>query len=347
MEKLINYLKNIKKRAYINNVYRSKYAFIGIGNHSINNLFPVINYLRLELKYIVTQSEKNAKLIDENYSMSEGTNDIEKVLNDVEIEGVFISATPKSHFALVKKVLESGKNVFVEKPPCLTYDELEELIRIEKTSKGKCFVGLQKQYAPANIELKKQVKDKSSYNYRWVTGAYPEGDPFLDLFIHPISLVSFLFGEAELKYHSYKKSRGGITIFLQFQHTNGTIGIIELSSEYSWSNAQEKMIVNTEKGIFEVTNTEDLTFTPKQGTLLGVPKEKIFGDKMTTQILKKRNNFNPVFQNNQLYSSGYYTEIENFVKHCEKKKYIHNSSLESCINTFKIIKTIKEKLDVQ
>jgi len=344
MEKLIGYLKDFRKRMYLKNLSHSKFAFVGLGNHSINNLYPVINYLKLQLKYIVTQSSKNAELIDKSVPNVEGTNDFDKVLRDEEISGIFISASPKSHFHLIKKVLENDKNVFVEKPPCYTLDELNELIEVEEKSKGNCFVGLQKQYAPANIELKKHTKDKCSYNYRFVTGIYPEGDPFLDLFIHPISLVSFLFGDAELKSCSSSSSKNGITLFLQLSHSNGTIGAVELSTEYSWSNAFEKIIVNTKKGVFEISNTEELTFEPKQGSILGIPKEKIFGDKSTTVILKKRNNFIPIIENNQIYSSGYFSEIENFVNHCENKKHQNNSSLKSCINTYKIINTIKTEI---
>ena len=345
MEKLIHQLKNIRKRFYIKKTYNSNYAFIGMGNHSINNLYPVINYLRLQLKYIVTQSEKNAELINDNFPNVEGTNDLKKVLNDNEINGIFISANPKSHFSLIKDALENDKNVFVEKPPCYTLDELNELIKIEDKSKASCYVGLQKQYAPVNIELKKQIKEKCTYNYRFVTGNYSEGDPFLDLFIHPISLVSFIFGDAELKYCGSSKSSNSITIFLQLSHSNGTIGTIELSTDYSWSNAYEKMIVNTSKGIFEATNTEDLVFTPKQGSILGIPKEKIFGNKMTTVTIKRRDNFIPIIENNQIYSSGYYTEIKSFVEYCENQnKNNNNSSLKSCIDTYKIIETIKKQI---
>jgi virulence factor len=343
MEKLINYVKNLRKRNYINKSYNTKYAFVGMGNHSIHNLYPILNYLRIDLKYIVTHSEKNAQLVNDNFPNVNGTNDFNKVLNDSEIGGIFICANPNAHFNLLKEALKKDKNVFVEKPPCKTYKELQELIEIENSSKGSCFVGLQKQYAPANLQLKKLIKNRCSYNYRFVTGAYPEGDPFLDIFIHPLSLVSFLFGSSKLEHFSIQQSKSGITIFLQLQHDRDTIGSIELSTAYSWSDAQEKLIVNSEEGVFKATNSENLTFTPKQGTILNIPKEKIFGDKMTSQIVKRRNNFSPVFENNQLYSSGYYTEIDNFVNFCEGKKSINNSTLADCESTYQLIESIKEK----
>jgi len=343
MDRLIKRIKNYRKRSYIGTSYKYQYAFVGIGNHSINNLYPVINYLRVNLKYIVTHSERNAKLIDKNYPHTEGTNDLQKVLDDEQIMGVFLCANTKSHFELVKRVLKVDKNVFVEKPPCSTYEELQELIECEKSSKGKCFVGLQKPYAPVNMELKKKTKRKCHYNYRFVTGAYPEGDPFLELFIHPLSLVSYLFGYTKLKYIATNKSKTGITAFLHLQHKNGSNGILELSTDYSWANAFENMIVNTNEGFYEVTNTENLSFTAKQGTILNLPKEKIFGANMTSITLKKRNNFNPIFENNQLYSNGYFNEIKNFINLCEDKKYINNVSLQDCLNTYEILTNIKEK----
>jgi virulence factor len=124
-------------------------------------------------------------------------------------------------------------------------------------------------------------------------------------------------------------------------HQNGTNGIIELSTDYSWTIATETMIINSEKGIYELISNEILTFVPKQGTILSMPKEKIFGDKMTLLTLAKRNNFNPIFENNQLYRNGYYSEIENFVKICDHKKHANNSSLENCLSVFELLEKLK------
>lgn len=39
-----------------------------------------------------------------------------------------------------------------------------------------------------------------SYNLKYLTGSYPEGDAMLDLFVHPLDYVTFLFGKAEVKF---------------------------------------------------------------------------------------------------------------------------------------------------
>ena len=338
MNKLIERFKNYRKRKYLTTINEKGYAFIGLGMHSLNNLLPVISYLRLNLKYIVTKSSKNAKLIDEAFPNSMGTNDIDKVLGDNHISGIFISSNPLSHYEIVKKALKANKNVFVEKPPCTSLEELEDLIEIEKKSQGTCVVGLQKQYAPFIQHLKKDFKN-ISYNYRFVTGSYPEGDACLDLYIHPLSLVFFLFGPLESC--NIIKTKNMETVFLQFVHSNKSIGTLELSTSYSWQNATEKLIINTPRKIYEITDSEELTYVSKSRSMFNIPVEKIWSPVNKNIVLQKRNNFNSVLQNNQLYSNGYFTEIETFINICECREAANNSKLSSCLETYKLIDKIK------
>lgn len=341
MNKIINFLKNIRKQSHLMLSYQNKYSFVGIGSHSINNLYPVLNYLRVPLKYIVVRSSKNAKLIDDNFEGIIGTNDFKKVLNDAEVKALFICSQPQTHFALIKEALEHNKSVFVEKPPCTNEVELEELIKIEKTSKGFCLVGMQKRYAPIINIFKKAINNNAilSYNYRFVTGPYPEGDKVLDLFIHPIDLVFYLFGEYTIASIQVSKND---TYFIHLSH-NGFIGSIELSTHYSWKNAEENLILNTTDGIYKMENMETLTFEKKSKTILSIPLEKIYKSDEYLQILYNKNSFNPILENNQLFSAGYYNEIKNFVELCENRKAKNSSPLESMRATFNLINKINKK----
>lgn len=342
MQELIERFKNIRKRNFINAAPKGQYAFVGIGNHSISNLYPIINYLRVDLKYIVTHTKANAKLISDNFNDIIGTDNFDKVLNDNDINGIFIAANPLSHYKLVKLALLSNKNVFVEKPPCITLVELSELIECEKKSKCKCFVGLQKRYAPVNVDLKKRIKGRCTYNYRYLTGAYPEGNPVFDLFIHPISLLSYLFGKIELMHFSVQNNKSGQTLFLNLSHPDGSIGTVELSTNYSWFNALEHLVVNTDNSIYEMKDTEDLSITNKQGTILSIPKEKLFGGKTDTVFTYKRNNNIPVTANNQIYCNGYFSEINNFINYNENKSYTNNATLSDCVDIYEILEKLKK-----
>ena len=56
MNAIIERYKKIRKKGVLSKKYKEKYAFVGIGNHSINNLYPVLNYLNVDIKYIIVKS---------------------------------------------------------------------------------------------------------------------------------------------------------------------------------------------------------------------------------------------------------------------------------------------------
>ncbi len=342
MKAIINKYKKIRKQSFLKKKYNAKYAFIGIGNHSINNLYPVLNYLNVDIKYIISGSNETAMSVNENFNNTTGTTDLELVLNDPEINGVFICANPESHFSLTKKVLEKGKNVFVEKPPCNNIIELKELIELEKNSKGVLLAGLQKRYSPVYQILKSKIKNTKNYTLKYYTGAYPEGNPVMDLFIHPIDIATYLFGEGSLvSVQKTESGKGSVNYFLHIKHSNGTIGNIELSTDYWWAKANESLFVNTDKLIYESKNTDKLVCYNKPKQVLNIPLEKIRTPEISIKTLYEHNRFLPVASQNELFSAGYFNELKTFLNLCENHKTKNNSELSSLINTFDLLSEIK------
>ena len=343
MNNVFDFIKRIRKQKHIDRNYAHRYAFVGIGNHSINNLYPVLSYLNVPLKYIVVKSRQTAEVVNKNYGAIIGTVDYETVLNDPEIGGVFICAAPQHHFSLVKSALLKHKNVFVEKPPCMSTSELEQLTEIRAKSDRICLIGFQKRYSRCAAILKKRlpVEKIISYNYRFLTGAYPEGDVYRDLFVHPIDLATYLFGEPELiSTAKTEQSKGQTTLFLQLRHKN-VVGNIEISSQYAWNQATEDICINTVSGVYRMENFQSLVYKPKPKTLFSIPTEKIRPQFLEQQHLYNTNDFLPVFQNNTLVSHGYFDEIKTFVDLCENRKTKNLSTLEMIKPVFEIIeKTI-------
>ena len=226
---IIDQYKRLRSEAYLKETYEGEYAFVGMGQHSLSNLYPVIHYLQIPLKYICVTSEGKAALIGKKFRGVIGTTDLDAVLKDPEIRGVFVAASPKAHYAIAKKVLESGKAMFVEKPPCGSAAELEELIDAQGGAGGKnaqsiAVAGLQKRYAPAVRILKKKLSAEKLLNYdlHYCTGAYPEGSALLDLYIHPIDLVCHLFGKAEIV-SNVKIGSNSILLTLKHEKITGTL----------------------------------------------------------------------------------------------------------------------------
>jgi virulence factor len=348
MGNLINQLKRIRKKQTFQNSFCGAYAFVGIGNHSLNNLYPAIHYLHLPLKYIVVKSKETADLVNSSHFGVQATTDLEDVLQDGDVKGIFICAAPQAHYGLVKQCLQEKKNVFVEKPPCQNSGELADLIAAEKESRCFCLAGLQKRYSSCVNILRKRLKgaDVISYNYRFLVGAYPEGDALRDIYIHPLDLITFLFGEAEqVSVIETVPSHAGNTLFLQVRH-NHVAGILELSTQYAWNRTQETLSVNTKGGIYTLTNHQALIYEPKSRPILSIPREKIFHSPPEKVHLFDGNSFLPVFENNQLVSQGYFSEIKTFARLCENRKAENLSSLSSLSATYKLIQSVESSCTV-
>jgi virulence factor len=345
MRRFIEKYKKQRKYRQLSRRYSRQYAFIGIGNHSMNNLYPVLDYMGVPLKYIVTASEKTAGILNKSAKGYTAVHDLDVVLKDETVKGVFISASPGSHYALVRQALKGGKSVFVEKPVCRNISELEELIRLEKETGNTVVAGMQRRYAPACTLLGKKIKHPEHYIYRYCTGAYPEGeDVVTELFIHPVDLIVFLFGPAAL----VSMIQTDNTLLLQIRHDSGTVGALELSTAYSWQTAEERMIIVEKSGIYELNDLSELLYRKKPPVIGNIPLEKVRKCNPVTEVLFSQNMFQPVMQHNNIYVNGFYSELETFVSICEHPAPDKNrSGLASLKPACRLLDEIREKRNTQ
>ena len=329
----------MRTERFLRQTYQYQYAFVGMGQHSLTNLYPVLHYLGVPLKYICVTSERKAKLIEEKYRIK-ATTSLDEILNDEAIKGIFVSASPSAHFSIASRVLQSGKSLFIEKPPCRTLEELDTLIALQQQHGSPVdMVGLQKRYAPAIQLLQKRLTKEHliNYNLHYLTGSYPEGDASLDLYIHPLDLVCYLFGKPEIL-AIRQVAKDSYILMLQHPHVVGTL---ELSTAYTWTTAEESLKVCTHSGTYSLSQMEELTFTSTSSTILGIPMEKLRPRHKTKELLFLRNNFTPILFNNQIYTQGYFNEITNYINAVEGLGNQIPTSFENVRDTYEIIFKIK------
>ena len=343
MQRLIERYKRLRAERFLAQTYQCSYAFIGMGQHSLTNLYPVLHYLGVPLKYVCVTSEKKARLIEGKFPGIKAVASLDDILGDETVRGVLVSASPTAHFSIASKVLQSGKSLFIEKPPCQTLDELDKLINLQRQHGSPvAMVGLQKRYAPAVQILHKRLQKEHliSYDLHYLTGCYPEGDAALDLFIHPLDLVIHLFGKPEII--ACQKLEGG-SCLLMLRHPK-VVGTLELSTAYTWTAAEESLKVCTSSGIYRLSQMEELTYEARPSSLLGIPLEKVRPWNKTIEYLFARNNFTPTLPNNQVHSQGYFGEIQTFVEAVERgNKALVASSFETIRNTYQLIESLNTK----
>jgi virulence factor len=341
---LIRRYKELRKRKLLSGIPSPEktYAFIGVGAHSIQNIYPVLKQMDTRLKYIHSRSIRHAEAMCGHYPGAIPVDSLDTVLADDSISGVFVSSLPHLHADYAEQLLAAGKYIWIEKPlgECLA-----QVSRVAGHSRqGCCMVGLQKRYSPVNTLLQKKLSRIISYRYTCSYGSYPEGDVYSELFIHAIDNCVHLFGEA-IGVLQYKVLRNGdITQMILLQHKNGVVGSLELSTHYSWKFQLDALSVNTEAGLYlyQVDYPYGLSFTKYPRSLLK-PMERIMNTPVQTVSLLDTKQHMPVNDYNSFYLNGYTNELIRFTRMVEYDDLSFNlSPPASVVSTYEVLEKLKQ-----
>ncbi len=108
---------------------RLRVALIGAGGFAKGMHLPNLRRLsgQVELRAVVSRTGHNATASARLFGASYASTDSAEVLNDPEVDAVIIATRHNLHASMVLAALEAGKHVLVEKPLCITPDELAAL----------------------------------------------------------------------------------------------------------------------------------------------------------------------------------------------------------------------------
>ena len=231
-----------------------KISFIGAGSYAQSNLLPNIpKSAGVNRAGILTNNGTTSKRVAEKFNFRFCASKEEDIFND-ETNTVFVATRHDSHAAYVLKALLNNKNVFVEKPICLTEMELEAIKLEYKKSSSSVMVGFNRRFSPLSQLVKNKVgNNPMSMIFRVNAGAIPIDSWIQDLEIgggriigeacHFIDYLTFINGSLPVKVSaSALKDPFGLndTVSILIQFENGSTGVIayfsngskELSKEY-------------------------------------------------------------------------------------------------------------------
>lgn len=140
--------------------------------------------------------------LSERYPDVRWTGDVDDLLKDPELTGVAIATPAETHAAIVRRALEAGKDVFVEKPLCLDTDEGNRLVELAERHGRVLMVGHLLWYHPAVLKLRELVQAgelgriQYIYSNRLNLGRIRREENILWSFApHDISVILGLLGE--------------------------------------------------------------------------------------------------------------------------------------------------------
>ena len=106
-------------------------GIIGMGKWGKNLIREFTNFAEISI-CVTTGNQENRKWIQKNFPKTKFSTNLNSILSDNNIDAVVIATPISTHYALIKKSLESGKHVFVEKPMAQTVTQINNLIKIAK-----------------------------------------------------------------------------------------------------------------------------------------------------------------------------------------------------------------------
>lgn len=191
-------------------------AFIGAGNFARSVLLPrLAKDPNARLVGVSTATGASAVATGEKFGFGYATTDSARVLEDPDVDAVFIATRHGSHAALAARALRAGKSVFVEKPLALDAAGLEDVLAAQREGGGVLGVGFNRRFSRLAQGLREPFRGAGplAVSYRVNAGAIPAGtwvhDPqdgggrIIGEGGHFVDFASFLTGAVPVEVFAY------------------------------------------------------------------------------------------------------------------------------------------------
>ena len=215
-------------------------SFIGAGSYAQGSLLPNIpDNTDIKRIGVLTNTGTTSKRVAEQFKFCFCASKENDVL-DEKTNTLFIATRHDSHAEYVLKGLQADKNIFVEKPLCLTSSELEEITTLQQSKSKAVMVGFNRRFSPLTQQLKKKLGGgPMAMIYRVNAGDIPKDTWIQDLEIgggriigeacHFIDLLTYINDSLpkSISAMSMPDVNGlNDTVNISIQFENGSTGIV-------------------------------------------------------------------------------------------------------------------------
>jgi predicted dehydrogenase len=275
------------------NEYRSPEAgkpvvgFIGAGNYASRILIPAFKEAGAGLYSVASSGGVSGNHVGKKYGFKETTTDTAALINNPQINTIVISTRHNTHARFVCEALKARKHVFVEKPLCLTLDELSKIKKIYSSlltshsvqyplegysSLPLLMVGFNRRFAPQIKKIRgllSGVHGPKSFIMTVNAGSIPADHWTQDLQVgggriigeacHFIDLLRFLSGNAIITSSLQQMDAAtGDTVSIELGFADGSIGTVHYFANGSKSFPKERLEVFAAGRILQLDNFRTL-----------------------------------------------------------------------------------------
>ena len=179
-------------------------AQIGVGYWGPNLLRNLLSNKRCKVTKVVDLSAERRDYVKNLYPAIEVTDDVVKVFEDPDIDGVLIATPVATHYDLSIRALSAGKHILAEKPIARSVAEVEEIGKTAKKNKLVAMAGHTFLYNAA-VRYVKTIIDSGElgtiryiYSQRLNLGRIrSDVDALWNLAPHDISIIQYWLGDTK------------------------------------------------------------------------------------------------------------------------------------------------------
>lgn len=249
-----------------------KVSFLGSGNYATAVLIQAFKAGGANLRTVASSNGVSGLHAGRKFGFAEATTESGRLFNDTETDAVVITTRHDSHARFVLQALAAGKCVFVEKPLCLTLEELAEIEAAYSTDKL-LMIGFNRRFAPQVVKIKSLLQGVPGPKALVMTvnaGAIPANHWTQDLSVgggriigegcHFIDLLRHLVGQpisAWSRNSMVSATQDTVTLNLQF--ADGSTGTIHYFANGAKSFPKERLEVFASGGVLRLDNYRTLT----------------------------------------------------------------------------------------
>jgi len=246
---------------------------IGAGNYASRMLIPAFAKAGARFHTLAASSGIGPVHVGRKFGFRQASTDVPAQLADPSCNTVVIATRHDSHAPLVQQALAAGKHVFVEKPLCLTAEELSA-IEAAHTGEHLLMVGFNRRFAPLLIDLQQQLARLSgprAFVYTCNAGAIPAdhwtqdpalgGGRLLGEACHFVDLLRHLAASPieDLQLLSAADSKPCPDTFsLQLRFADGSIGTVHYFANGSKAFPKERLEVFAAGKVLRLDNYRKL-----------------------------------------------------------------------------------------
>lgn len=257
-------------------------GFIGAGNFSISTLIPSFKKCNVRFKSIACVNGVSGTRVGRKYGFEEATTDVNTIWDDPEINTVVIATPHNTHARYVLAAMQKGKNVFVEKPLCITREELTNIAHAYAESsvekRGIIMVDFNRRFSPFTQKMKSLMSNVPEPknvimtvnagfipNNHWVQDKNVGGGRIIGEACHFIDLLRYLVGSKIVSVHAdamEDRSCAGraidsVAIVLRFD--DGSLGTIHYLSNGHKAFPKERLDVFCGGRVLQIDNFRRMT----------------------------------------------------------------------------------------